>query len=174
MLRALLYRLLCLVSLLFTVSISYALPCHSAGRRVAVEGVSRVTHLSSSGVNLWLDVSNERCHRLVVSRGEVDIAINGVRVATIALRERVRVARRSSGEVLLPLRFRSYSPLPVLQVLREVLRGEVEGVTISYKIRGGVGIVRRTFSAENIAISEFFDNFAISREFIGTLDAELK
>lgn len=173
MLPALLHKLLCLVALLVTVCVSYASPCHRAERRVTCEGVAGVTHLSSSGMNLWLKISNETTHRLTISRGEVDILINDQVVATISLRERVRIPRRSRGEVLLPLRFQSYGHLAAWQILRQVLRGDDKAIAISYNVRGGAGLIRRTFSAENIAISEFFDTFAINREFIGTLEAEL-
>lgn len=174
MVRKLLDRLLCLVVLLFVVGVAYGEPCHRDERRVVCEGVARVTHLSSSGMNLWLVIDNATPHRLSIVRGEVHIAINGSVVASISLRDKVRIPRRSCGEVLLPLRFRSYSPHPVWQIVRQVLRGEDSSITISYNIRGGAGLVRRTFSAESIAVSEFFDTFAISREFIGSLDAELK
>ena len=174
MLRIVPHRLLCLTVLLLTVCVSYASPCHRSERRVTCEGVANVTHLSSSGMNLWLNICNDTAHRLTISRGEVDILINDKVVATISLRERVRVPRRSRGEVLFPLRFRSYGHLAAWQVLRLVLRDEDKAIAISYNVRGGVGLMRRTFSAENIAVSEFFDTFAINREFIGELDAELK
>lgn len=173
MLRVVPHKLLCLMALLLTACVSYASPCHRAERRVTCEGVANVTHLSSSGMNLWLNICNDTAHRLTISRGDVDILINDKVVATISLRERVRIPRRSRGEVLLPLRFRSYGHLAAWQILRQVLRGEDTTVAISYNVRGGAGVMRRTFSAENIAISEFFDTFAINREFIGELDAEL-
>lgn len=174
MLRGLLHSVLCIAALLLSLTSANAAPCHRTERKVECEGVARVSHLSSSGVNLWLMVSNSTPHRLVISRGELEIAIDGEHVATITLRDKVRIARKSHSEVLLPLRFRSHCAVPVWHILRQVVGDSERNITITYEVRGGTGCIRRTFSGENVDVCEFFDTFAINRELISTLGAELK
>ena len=90
--------------------------------RVEVEAISRVTHLSTSGANLWVEVRNDSGARLVIKSGELDILVDGEVRATIALRDKVVIRRRSHDEVLLPLRFRSRNTLALASLLRSVVR----------------------------------------------------
>lgn len=90
--------------------------------RVEVEAISRVTHLSTSGANLWVVVRNDSGARLVIKSGELDILVDGEVRATIALRDKVVIRRRSHDEVLLPLRFRSRNTLALASLLRSVVR----------------------------------------------------
>ena len=41
------------------------------------------------------------------------------------------------------------------------MRGD-EDVRVSYKLRAGTRLIKRTFRAEEVALSEIFDNIAIS------------
>ena len=43
-----------------------------------------VTHMSSSGFNLWVEVRSDWAHTLVVKRGVVDVMMHGEKVATNA------------------------------------------------------------------------------------------
>ena len=104
--------------------------------RVEVEAISRVTHLSTSGANLWVVVRNDSGARLVIKSGELDILVDGEVRATIALRDKVVIRRRSHDEVLLPLRFRSRNTLALASLLRSLLRNAWEGTG---DISDGVG-----------------------------------
>lgn len=95
--------------------------------RVEVEAISRITHLSTSGANLWVVVRNDSGARLVIKSGELDILVDGEVRATIALRDKVVIRRRSHDEVLLPLRFRSRNTLALASLLRSLLRNAWEG-----------------------------------------------
>ena len=39
-------------------------------QRVEVVGVADITHLSTSGMNLYIEVDNDSMHRLVVKEGQ--------------------------------------------------------------------------------------------------------
>lgn len=104
--------------------------------RVEVESISRITHLSTSGANLWVVVRNDSGARLVIKSGELDILVDGEVRATIALRDKVVIRSRSHDEVLLPLRFRSRNTLALASLLRSLLRNAWEGTG---DISDGVG-----------------------------------
>ena len=104
--------------------------------RVEVEAISRITHLSTSGANLWVVVRNDSGARLVIKSGELDILVDGEVRATIALRDKVVIRSRSHDEVLLPLRFRSRNTLALASLLRSLLRNAWEGTG---DISDGVG-----------------------------------
>lgn len=121
-------------------------------QRVEVVGVVDITHLSTSGMNLYVEVNNNSLHRLVVKEGEIDILSKGEVIATISLRDRVEVRGRRTSEVLVPLRFRARSSF-VLGSLLKRLASE-EDLRLSYRIYGGTGMYKRTLAAEDITVGE--------------------
>ena len=123
-----------------------------------------VTHLSTTGMNLWVEVSSEWAHTLIVKRGKVDIMMHGNHVATIELRDKVEIPRRATTKVLLPLRFTSTNSLSLQRVLRHLIENRGLGTTINYRIRAGLRVLKMNFSDKNVAVSEILDNFALSKE----------
>lgn len=133
-------------------------------RAITVNEITRVTHLSSSGANVYVDVQNNSRRTIVIKRGEVDIMVDGNLKSTISLREKVVIPKGYAGEVLLPLRFRS--TLTLQSILRRIAEGDSEGITITYRLRGGTRLIRRSLRGDDIAISEFFDMFAVPKSAI--------
>lgn len=142
--------------------------------KVRFERVTRVTHLSTSGANVWVEVSNLTHLRLVAKRAEVKIMDHGENAAVISLRDKVVIPRHGTYEVLVPLRFKARGVFSVLRLLRRVVAGDTEQLALSYDLRAGVSVYKRNFSGENIAISKFLDNFAISNEMLRELLDKLK
>lgn len=136
---------------------------------VTIEGISRVTHLSTSGMNLWVDIRNDSSSRLVVKRAEIDILVGGGLRATISLRDRVVVERRSSGEVLIPLRFRSKSSFAFGALLRAIVEDRTEDITIAYRLRGGTMLFRRTIERGEVSIRELIDEMGLARDILSEL-----
>ena len=123
-----------------------------------------VTHLSTTGMNLWVEVSSEWAHTLIVKRGKVDIMMHGNHVATIELRDKVVIPRRSKNKVLIPLRFTTTNSLTIQRVLRNLIDNGGLGTTVTYRIRAGVKALKKNFSDKNVAVSEILNNFALSNE----------
>lgn len=165
--------LLTLISLLCPISMATA-ASEGASSAITIEGVTRATHLSSSGVNLYVLLRNNSHHTLVLKRGEVDIMVDGNLRSTISLRERVTIPKGHHGEVLLPLRFRSVNSLALQSILRRVAEGDSDDITISYNMRGGTRLMKRSLRGEDIAISEFLDTFAIPQSVIAHVEELIK
>ena len=123
-----------------------------------------VTHLSSTGMNLWVEVSSEWAHTLIVKKGKIDIKMHGNHVATIELRDKVVIPRRSKNKVLIPLRFTTTNSLTIQRVLRNLIDNGGLGTTVTYRIRAGVKVLKMNFSDKNVAVSEILNNFALSNE----------
>ena len=170
-------RLILLVMLLCTL---LCVTDASAARRdratagLHIEGVTRVTHLSTSGANLYVEVSNTTGRRLVMKRGDVDVMVDGRLRVTVSLRDKVVVPKGYCGEVLLPLRFRSTSSLTLGAIIRRVVNGDTTDVTLTYRLRGGTPLYRRTFRGEDIPISEIFDTLAIQNGILSRLEELLQ
>lgn len=136
--------------------------------RVHLVGVRDVTHLSTSGMNLYVEVDNETLHRFVISEAEMDIVSKGDVVATISLRDKVVIKGRRSSTVLVPLRFKARSSFVLGRLLARIV-GKSEAMTLSYNIKGGIGPFRRTFEAEGITIDELLPD-GLLRELMGVVD----
>jgi hypothetical protein len=128
---------------------------------VQIVGVSDVTHLSTSGMNLYLDVDNATGHRLVIQEAEVDIIAGGEVLATVLLRDKVVIKRKQCSTVLVPLRFRARSSFVLGRLLARMLERDSE-MAVSYRVRGGVGCFMRRVEAEEVAVSSLFEGGGVS------------
>lgn len=129
-----------------------------------IEKFVAVTHLSTSGVNIWVEVRNDWRHTLVIKRGKVDVMMHGKKVATIELRDKVVVPKRSTTRILVPLRFDSQNILSFSMILRNLVDKGGLGTSIDYRVRAGMKALKLTFSGKNVAVSEILNNFALSND----------
>lgn len=129
--------------------------------RITFEGFERVTHLSTSGMNLWVEVTNRGCWRMVVAEAEVDIFVDGTKRLTLSLRDRVVVPRKSSGEVLVPIRITSHSLFSIVGIIGRIATGNRGDITISYTLRAGTPLLKRTFAEEGVPVSELLSQLSM-------------
>ena len=148
-----------------------AVPAEARGtkERIAFEGFERVTHLSTSGMNLWVEVSNSSCWRMVVAEAEVDIYVEGAKRLTLSLRDRVVVPRKSRGEVLVPLRITSHSLFSIVGIVGRMAMGKRDDITISYTLRAGTPLFKRTFAEEAIPVDVLLERLSLPDSEIGVL-----
>lgn len=132
--------------------------------RVEIKGISRVTHLSTSGANLWVNVENRSGSRLVLKRASVSFVVDGEERLEVALRERVVVARKSNGEVLLPLRFSKRNTLSVISLLRRLVRDDIAEVSLDIDLRGGSMLFRKNFEAQGVTLSDALEWLGLTSE----------
>jgi hypothetical protein len=121
-------------------------------QRVEVVCVVDITHLSTSGMNLYVEVDNNSLHRLVVKEGEIDILSKGEVIATISLRDSVVIKGRRTSTVLVPLRVKARSSFVLGNLLKRL--ASEEDLRLSYRICGGTGMYKRTLAAEDITVGE--------------------
>lgn len=132
-----------------------------------------VTHLSTSGMNLYVEIENETGHRLVFTDAEIDILSHGELMATISLRDKVVLKRRSTNTVLVPLRFKSRSSFVLGRLLTRVLSFDAD-ITINYRFRGGIGPFRQTFEQKDIDVKKLFENFKLSEIILKQINDHIK
>lgn len=117
---------------------------------------SKMSHLSTSGMNLWVVLDNDSAYRYEIKSCEVDIFVEGDLLATISLRDKVVIPRRAESEILLPLRFKSRSSFALARLLWRMI-DDSEDITLSYRMRAGVRLFKRNFSGEELPLSMFLD-----------------
>lgn len=146
----------------------------SVAQKLEFRGFERVTHLSTSGANLWVEVENSGCWRMVVKEGEVDILVNGTPRLTLSLRDRVVVPRKSNTEVLVPLRFTSRSMLSFAGLVARIALGDREDITINYRIKAGTPLFKRTFAQEGVPLNSVLQLLALPEREIESLNMLMK
>lgn len=146
----------------------------SVAQRIEFRGFERVTHLSTSGANLWVEVENRGCWRMVVKEAEVDILVDGTPRLTLALRDKVVVPRKSSSEVLVPLRFRSRSMLSFAGLVARIALGDREDITINYRIKAGTPLFKRRFEQEGVPFNRLMQLLSLHDGEIESLNMLLK
>lgn len=134
--------------------------------KLHVEDVAKVSHLSTSGMNLWLTLNNESCHRYEIESCEVDIFVEGRHLATVMLRDKVVIPRRSTNNVLLPLRFQTRSSFALGRLLWRIIEGGGEDITLSYRMRAGFRHLKRNFTEEEIVLSDILGRRPSAMEMI--------
>lgn len=162
--RRLRILMVCLVVMLV------ATPSANAGKikdriieKIRFERFTKTSHLSTSGMNLWAEIDNGSCHRVTIHEAEIDITIKGRTVATITLRDKVVLPRRSTTEVLLPLRFTSRSSLAFTRLLWKIVDGLGDDIYVTYRAKAGIPLFKTTIYEFDIPVTEILTNFAISK-----------
>lgn len=140
-----------------------------ARERITFGGFERVTHLSTSGMNLWVEATNNSCWRMVVADAEVDIYVEGKKRITISLRDRVVVPRKSTSKVLVPLRITSHSMFSIVGIVGRIAIGNREDITVDYSVRAGSPLFKRTIAAEGVPIDVLLEQLSMSDGEIGVL-----
>ena len=140
-----------------------------AKERIVFDGFERVTHLSTSGMNLWVEVTNHSCWRMVVAEARVDIYVEGAKRLTLSLRDRVVVPRKSSGEVLVPIRITSHSLFSIVGIVGRMAVGKRDDITISYTLRAGTPLFKRTLAEEGVPVDVLLERLSLPDSEIGIL-----
>ncbi len=145
--------------------------CTGGGEeRLTFEGFKRVTHLSTSGMNLWVEVTNRSCWRMVVVEAEVDIYVEDAKRLTLSLRDRVEVPRKATTEVLIPIRITSHSMFSIVGIIGRIATGRREDITINYRLRAGTPLFKRTFAEEGVPVEVLLDELDMPESEIGILE----
>lgn len=111
---------------------------------------------------------------MVVKEAEVDILVDGTPRLTLTLRDKVVVPRKSSSEVLVPLRFRSRSMLSFAGLVARIALGDREDITINYRIKAGTPLFKRIFEQEGVPLNQLMQLLSLHDGEIESLNMLLK
>ena len=140
-----------------------------AKERIVFEGFERVTHLSTSGMNLWVELTNRSCWRMVVAEAQVEVLIDGKKRLTISLKDRVVVPGKATSTVAVPLRITSHSMFSMLSLVGRIAKGQREDVTINYSVRAGIPLFKRSFVEHSVPLDVLMEQLALPDSEIGIL-----
>ena len=123
---------------------------------------NRVVRCTSAGMNLYVRIGNTSSYNVILKSCTAVIRCGGEELMQIELRERAVIPKRSTSEVLLPLRFRADNSMSIAVLLRRILQGRIDDMTVTMTAKCRASIISKTFSMQNVAMSEILDNFGVT------------
>lgn len=130
--------------------------------KIRFDDFTRATHCTSSGMNLYVRIDNAYAYNVILKSCNAVIRCGGEELMQIELRERTVIPKRSTSEVLLPLRFRADNSMSIAVLLRRILQGRIDDITVTMTAKCRASIISKTFSMQNVAMSEILDNFGVT------------
>jgi len=130
--------------------------------KIRFEDFTRTSHCTSAGMNLYVRIGNTSSYNVILKSCTAVIRCGCEELMQIELRERAVIPKRSTSEVLLPLRFRADNSMSIAVLLRRILQGRIDDMTVTMTAKCRASIISKTFSMQNVAMSEILDNFGVT------------
>lgn len=153
-----------LVVLLAAVCVLAGCSRESYADKIAVEGIGQVRQQGLSGLVVRLDVRNDTGHRLKLREASFEFHYVQEWVASLSLREELRVPPHFRGELPSAWRVRASAPGALRALKRKIAAGETGKIFVTAHVRGKGGPMGFKFSREMMPLSEFFNIFGIDIE----------
>lgn len=108
---------------------------------IGLGGRPRIAQQDAEGwhVELPLRVENPNRKHLTLSKAELDVWLQGSKLGSIRLSEKVQVSKRSTEEVVLPVVLKFRSPADELRMIVTGLRHGIEGFEVMGNAHVGYG-----------------------------------
>ena len=146
-----------IVAVMLVAGSATAEACKPISQRIAENvkfvRVVDVSHLSTSGMNLYIEVDNDTRHKLIITEGEVDVVAKNEVIATISLRDEVVLNRNQRSVVSVPLRFKSQGSFALARLIKHALDPKSD-ITLDYRVRAGIPAIKRTIKKEDVPITD--------------------
>jgi hypothetical protein len=107
---------------------------------------------------------------MILAEAEVDIYVEGEKRLTLSLRDRVVVPRKATSDVLIPIRITSHSMFSIVGIVGRIDSGNMSTITVSYRLRAGTPLFKRTLEAEHEPMEVLIDQLDLPASEIGILE----
>lgn len=137
-------------------------------RKIQIERIDTVRVESLSSVEIDVVIHNGTAHKLRLDDAKIVLRYKESAVATMTLRERVEIPRRSGGVVTSRWWVEVNNPLAALALLPK-LQQDVSQVTVDLLLEGHGGPVPINISREKMPLSVFLNTFGVELSAIKNL-----
>ena len=132
--------------------------------KVEFVSLDKVRGNIKEGLKFTVTAKNNTCHNLRVTEAEAYLLFNGRKIGKIALNNEVRLPRRSTSQVEIPLRATLSSPLATVSAIGNLRNGDFTGFSANVSVTVAAGAVRRTFAKENVTFEELSKLFKLKKK----------
>ncbi len=133
--------------------------CKSPLRKIGPLQIESVERLGSSGLELVVLLPNQSRRTWSIEQAEIAIYDNGQLLLQAELRGTAVVVKRSENRLKTRWRLRSEDPTALLQLERRLKEEACDQLSVDYRIAVKSGPVRKTFSAEKVALQKILSTF---------------
>ncbi len=129
---------------------------------VGIEAAPQLELKGSAGVDIEALVRNDSKRNFTLQSGEIELMSDGHRLLTMRLMKPITVEKQTCELHSTRWKFINKNQLNLLALTNKLNRGDYEGMSTSYSVRIKSGALKRSFSADSIAISEILRTFDIN------------
>ncbi len=140
-------------------ALSLAASCGGIAQKIGPLRVESVELHGLSGVDATLEINNSSAHRIRIKRAEAMFHYDGAPVGKVALVREFTIEKRRLNTLNTRWRLRFKDLSMARMLVRRIENRHYDKIAISYKVTVGAGIVKKTFSAEMVPLSDFLTTF---------------
>lgn len=140
-----------------------------ARRNIRIEAVEKIKLQGMTGIDLVLRLKNGTNYKLVLDRAALNLYYAEDCVAQAVLREKIEVARLTTGSVTTQWKLRVSDPLALYALVRKVGQGDLSKINVSYELEGRGGPIPAKSSSRIMPLSEFLHIFGVDIEHVKKL-----
>jgi hypothetical protein len=134
-------------SLFFTIAAMFGMASCCSSGDVSITELGGIDMMDMSHLRLTATVDNGRCQTITVRAGKLALYDGRIKVLEMTLSESVRIPRRSSAEIVLPMAVRLENPLALMKLPRKLGDGD-RSLNVTGEISGRMGLMSRTKKIE--------------------------
>lgn len=150
--------------ILFLLLLIMGAGCSGIRDQVGPPSIEQIQRLGSSGIEIILLLPNRSGHTLKILSTEIDFFYDATPLARAELRGEVKLLKRTENRLKCRFKLFSDDPAALLLLEKRLTAHEFEHLEIDYRIRMKCGLLKKTFSAEKVRLSEFLCTFVSEKE----------
>ena len=129
---------------------------------VGIESLENVSGSMAEGWKLSLRIKNETPYSPTINNGSGEIFIDGGRVATVRLIEPVRIPKRQTSSVVVPVALTVSNPLKAISLAMRLGQKNLRGVEVSLDATIEVGGIKRAIHIERTSAEALLGKLGFS------------
>ena len=130
--------------------------------KVGIESLENITGSMAEGWRVTLRIKNETAYSPTIEQGTGYVLLDGSRVATLRLMEPVRIPKRQTSSVVVPVALSVSNPLKAISLVMRLGQKNVRGIEISLSATIEVAGSRRDIAIERIAADALLNKLGYS------------
>lgn len=129
--------------------------------KLQIVSLDKVKGNLKEGIKATITVENNTAFNLQVSEASAFVMYNGKKIGRIALNGAVALPRRSTTQVVVPLRITLSGPLASISAINNFRKGNFTGFTVDVNATIATRCKKRTFEKKGITFDELAQQFNI-------------
>lgn len=146
--------------LLFVAAMSVS--CCKSGN-FSLRSVDDIVIKDMSNIDIYTSFDNNTCRNITVQGAKISLNDNGSALFDIVLRDKIRIAKKSNGKVVIPIAVNIRNPIALLSLPKK-LQKSMDGLTVSGQYDVKAGVVHKKSNFGPMPIQQFLREAGMSEK----------